>query len=147
VFQGRRNYSIQDELHARTHAPQEFLRRTRARLAPQPRWTIPINIRSQDKPIMDALLEIAVNNRSDITNVVRSALAEYVKRLGSGGESQATSKVDHYLDSPFAVTKILTPGELNQWTDSDVLALAKVIRARQQELEFELRRRGYRFSW
>ena len=113
---------------------------------PQARWTVPINFRERDKPVLDDILEIARNDRSDITNVVRNALAEYVKmRLAPMGESGKTH-LDTYLNSPLAVTKVLRPGDLMYWQDSDLLSLAKIIRARREELEIELRRRGYRFS-
>jgi len=44
-------------------------------------------------------------------------------------------------------SKLLTPEDLKLWTDSDVLTLAKQIRSRKQELDFELRKRGYFFQW
>jgi len=117
-------------------------------LAPQPRWTIPVNIRQKDKPVLDAALAIAKADGTDLTSVFRIALAEYVSaRHGKPGDS-GSEKVDEYFDSSSRITsKLLTPAELRQWTDSDVLTLAKRIRSRKQELEFELRRRGYYFRW
>jgi len=41
----------------------------------------------------------------------------------------------------------LTREELKTWEDSDLIYVAKSIRARKQELEVELRRRGYHFIW
>jgi hypothetical protein len=117
-------------------------------MAPQPRWTVPVNIRQQDKSVLDAALTIAESDRTDITTVFRNALAEYVKaRSGTQGDNESR-KIDEYLDSSFRMhSKLLTPEDLKRWTDSDVLTLAKQIRSRRQELDFELRKRGYFFQW
>ena|SRR5579862_6124372 len=116
-------------------------------MAPQPRWTVPINMRLQDKSILDAALRIAKNEGSDITTVFRSALAEFVRtRALPEGE-----KMDKFLDnsemSDPIYNRILTPGELRKWTDSDLLGVSKRVKARREELDFELRRRGYFFKW
>jgi hypothetical protein len=116
-------------------------------MAPQPRWTVPINMRSQDKPILDAALRIAKNEGSDITTVFRTALSEFVRtRTLPEGE-----KMDKFLDnsemSDPIYNRILTPGELKKWTDSDLLSVSKRVKARREELDFELRRRGYFFKW
>ncbi|HXQ92832.1 MAG TPA: hypothetical protein VN739_07475 [Nitrososphaerales archaeon] len=73
-------------------------------MAPQPRWTVPVNIRPQDKEILDMALTIVESDRTDLTTVFRRALAEYVKtRLGTPGESGAT-RIDEYLNSSFRNT-------------------------------------------
>jgi len=117
-------------------------------MVPQPRWTVPVNIRSQDKQILDMALKIAESDRTDLTTVFRRALTEYVRtRLGTPAESRST-RIDEYVDSSFRLhSKLLTPEDLKRWTDSDVLTLAKQIRSRKQELDFELRRRDYYFQW
>ena len=116
-------------------------------MAPQPRWTIPINMRSQDKPILDAALEIARRDGSDITTVFRTALAQFVIN-----KSKAEGpRIDEFLDfsekSDGIYNRILTPAELRSWTVAGVLEAARHVRARQQELDSELRRRGYFFRW
>ena len=134
-------------MHART---ARVTSKDRYSLAlPQARWTLAVNIRQSDKIILDSLMEIARDDRSDITKVVRGILTEYVKSyLASRGEATTgEAKIDRYLQSPSAVTKILTRDELAEWSDSDVLFLTKTLKSRMQELDCELRRRGYRFTW
>jgi hypothetical protein len=46
-----------------------------------------------------------------------------------------------------AYKKLLTPEEIKGWHDSEVLDLAKHVRARKEELQMELARRGYHFRW
>jgi hypothetical protein len=49
-----------------------------------------VNIRQSDKAVLDSLMEIARDDRSDITKVVRGILTEYVKSyLASRGEPTA----------------------------------------------------------
>jgi|SRR5579862_8732087 len=117
-------------------------------MAPQPRWTIPINIRQQDKPILDAALLIAKNEGSDITTVFRTALAEFIRIRESQSEGR---RLDEFLDdseilNPFFNT-VLTPAELRNWSEARLLQASKLIRSRKEELEAELRKRGYFFRW
>jgi len=120
-------------------------------MAPQPRWTIPVNIRQQDKPILDAAFVIAKTEGINITNVFRNALTEYVRVRQKASKHGASERMDNYLGlSSFGLvvhSNLLTPEDLRQWTDADVLTVAKQVRARKQELESELRRRGYYFRW
>lgn len=78
-----------------------------------------------------------------MTNVIREALREYttVKLHGHTDE-----KLDKFINHA-EFKKLITPEEFKAWTDVEVLEMAKLIRARQQELESELRRRGYYFRW
>ncbi len=46
-----------------------------------------------------------------------------------------------------SMNEMLTPGQLKLWEDAEVLAAAKGVRSRQQELQAELKRRGYSFLW
>ena len=96
--------------------------------------------------MLDAALKIARSDGSDITNVFRTALAEFVrKRALSEGE-----KMDKFLNpetSTLIYNRILTPGELRKWSDSDLLNASKRVKSRKEELDFELRRRGYFFKW
>ena len=115
-------------------------------MSPQARWTVPVNIRPRDKPILDAAVALAEKEGTDITTVFRNAVAEYVRtKLAGNGISR---KMDDYFDSSLhSPLKLLSREELKQWTDSDVISAAKQVRARKHELESELRRRGYYFRW
>jgi hypothetical protein len=61
------------------------------------------------------------------------------------------SRLDEYLsDSQFVsapYNEILTPENLRKWKTDEFVKFAKKIRARKEELEVELRRRGYYFRW
>jgi len=116
-------------------------------MVPQPRWTIPVNMRSQDKPILDAAMSIARSEGSDITTVFRAALANFVRtrvRIEAGTmdqflrESEMSSQVFNH---------VLTPVQLKNWSENSLLDSAKLVRSRKQELDSELRRRGYFFKW
>jgi len=96
--------------------------------------------------MLDAALNIAKSEGSDITNVFRTALAEFVKnRVSSEG------RIDEFLDdsaiSDPIYTRVLTPAELKNWSEIDLLAAAKLIRSRKEEMDSELRRRGFFFRW
>jgi hypothetical protein len=104
-------------------------------------------MRSQDKPVLDAALAIAKIEGTDITTIVRNALAEFVKtKARTEGR-----KMDEFLDgsvisNPIS-NRVLTPDVLRRWPERDLLDAAKVVRARKEELDSELRRRGYYFRW
>jgi hypothetical protein len=111
------------------------------------RWVHPLNFREQDKAILDAAVFLARREGSDLTNVIREALKEYTstKLLKEQGQ-----KLDLFIGDPTftsPVDKLLTRDELKAWHDSDVLHFARLIRARKEELDFELGRRGYHFRW
>src|ERR1017187_1816083 len=104
-------------------------------MAPQPRWTLPINMRSQDKPVLDAALAIAKIEGTDITTIVRTALAEFVKTKARA----EGRKMDEFLDgsaisNPIS-NRVLTPYELRRWTENDLLNAARIVRARKEELD------------
>jgi len=117
-------------------------------MAPRPRWTVPVNMRSQDKDVLDAAMRIAKSEGSDITTVFRTALAEFVRTRAS---QTAGRKMDEFLDNSEMANpvyqKILTPVMLGKWSVDEIFHAAKLVRSRKQELDFELRRRGYFFSW
>jgi hypothetical protein len=117
---------------------------------PQPRFSFPVSFRAVDKPIFDALVGIAREERCNLTSVFRTALTEFVKSRTE--KEQAWRKLDEFLVNNSAMAepiynRILTPSELRSWTDSEVLCAAKLVRARKEELDLELRRRGYLFRW
>jgi hypothetical protein len=62
-----------------------------------------------------------------------------------------SKKMDDYLDltsrGVVPMLKLLSPEELKRWNDSDVLAAARQVRSRKEELDSELRRRGFHFRW
>lgn len=114
----------------------------------KPRFVHPLNFRLEDKPILDQAIEIAKREGTNLTEVVRIALAEYTSRIGT----KSTAKMDEFLkDSSYRAfpefSRILKPEELGTWTDAEVLMLAKMTRSRKQELHMELRRRGFYFEW
>ncbi|MDA4130367.1 MAG: hypothetical protein OK457_06315 [Thaumarchaeota archaeon] len=115
----------------------------------QPHFTVPVNIRSKDRPIMDAALEIAKRENKQVTSIFREALAEYVQRRKLG---EGSLRLESYLGPesvPITLTleKVLVPSDLKPLSDPDLLSFAKRVRARAQELELELRKRGYNFRW
>lgn len=117
----------------------------------KPRWVHPLNFREQDKPVLDQAMELAKREGTDLTNVIRRALQEYVQRTTAVSSSSA--KMDAFLqDGEYRAypqyTKVLTPEELKEWSDPDLLAFAKFTRSRKQEIHAELKRRGfYMFEW
>jgi hypothetical protein len=115
----------------------------------KPRWVHPQNFREEDREILQAALDIAERDKTDLTGVIRTALSEYVKK--SQQQSGKYSKLDEFLkDSQFVgenYSEILTPVRLKQWETEELLDFAKKIRARKEELEAELRRRRYYFRW
>ena len=117
-------------------------------MAPQPRWTIPVNMRMQDKPVLDAALEIAKREGSNITTIFRVALEEFVRVKSRSG----VQKLDRFLDDSESSSngmygRVLTPAELRSWSESSLLDAAKRIRSRKDELDSALRERGYSFRW
>ena len=115
-------------------------------LALKPRWVHPLNFREQDKAILDASVLIARREGSDLTNVIRDALREYTTSKLKNDQRQ---KLDIFISDVGLASykRLLIPEELKAWSDAEVLDLAKLIRARKQELELELVRRGYYFRW
>jgi L-rhamnose isomerase len=117
-------------------------------VSPQPRWTVPVNFRVQDKKILDDALNIAKSENKDITTIFRLALEEFVKTKTRSADGL---KLDKFLDNSKVGTqvfdRILKPVELMKWSDSSLLAISKLLRSRRQELDFELRRRGFYFDW
>ncbi|HXQ91791.1 MAG TPA: hypothetical protein VN739_02200 [Nitrososphaerales archaeon] len=117
-------------------------------MVPQPRWTIPINMRSRDKPMLDAALEIAKIEGLDLTSIFRNALQEYITSRLDSLKDDGIKKMEEYLDSSSVLhSLLLSPDKLKGWTDSEVVTFAKLIRARKEELEIELRKRDYYFRW
>ena len=116
-------------------------------MPPKPRWTHPVNFRSEDKEILEGALKVARNEGSNLTNIIRDALRLYVssKLLSEGtlklDQFVDNSKLSHFRERP------LTLEEIKSWSDEEVLRLAKQIRGKQQQLQFELKKRGFYFSW
>jgi hypothetical protein len=115
-----------------------------------PHYTIPVNIRPRDAPTIEAAKEIAQRENKQMTAIFRQALEEFVARRKMG---EMSVKLEQYFGSecvPTNITleKVLLPSELKNWTDKDLLSLSKKVRARSQELDRELRRRGFLlFRW
>ena len=117
-------------------------------MAPKPRWTVPVNMRLQDKLILDAALEIAKREGSDITTVFRNALEEFVNKRARTN----TVKLDSFLDNSIMIqdpiySRVFTPTELRSWSETSLLDAAKRIRSRKEELDRALREKGYFFRW
>jgi hypothetical protein len=115
----------------------------------QPHYSIPVNIRPKDRPMMDAALEIAERENKQVTTIFREALAEYIQRRK---QSAGSAKLEQYFGSESAqgnasLEKVLVPSQLQAWTDADLLSFARKLRGRAQELDRELRIRGFRFQW
>jgi len=105
-------------------------------------------MRAQDKPVLDAALTIARSEGSDITTVFRAALAEFVRTKASQAGAR---RIDEFIDETGITNpiynRVLTPKELRNWSEASVLYAARLIRSRKEELDSELQRRGYYFSW
>ena len=116
----------------------------------QPHFTVPVNIRARDRPLIDAAMEIAQRENKQLTSVFREALAEYVQRRKPG---EGSLKLEQYFDSQVitssatSLEKVLVPSELYGWSDPDLLCLARKVRARASELELELKKRRIFFRW
>jgi len=94
---------------------------------------------------LDAAILVAKKEDSNLTNVIRDALRVYTTEKLQGDVNQ---KLDKFVSEYYPhYRKMLTPKELREWIDADVLDLARLIRARKQEIEFELKKRGYYFQW
>jgi hypothetical protein len=119
------------------------------RMVVQPHYTIPVNVRPRDTPTIQAAKEIAQRENKQMTTIFREALAEYVDRRKL---SAGSFKLEQYIGSESvtnngSLEKVLVPGALKLWGDSELLSFAKKLRARTQEIDAELRRRGYYFKW
>jgi len=117
-------------------------------VAPQPRWTIPVNFRAQDKSILDAALSIAKKQDSDLTSVIRTALKVYTT---TKMETSGIQKIDDFLDNSVSsdpiYNRLLTPKELSHWPDNNLLDFARHLKSRRQEVDAELRNRGFFIRW
>jgi len=103
-------------------------------------------MRSQDKDVLDAALRIAKSEGSDITTVFRTALAEFVRTKNRSEGRRMDEFLDDSKSGPI-YNRILTPRELRTWSEVELFGAARVVRARKEELDSELRRRGYFFKW
>jgi hypothetical protein len=66
----------------------------------KPRWLHPQNFRGEDREILQAALDIAERDKTDLTGIIRTALAEYVKKAQQ--RPGKNSKLDEFLkDSQF----------------------------------------------
>ena len=110
-------------------------------MVPRPRSVVPLNFRSGDKPLLDNVIFLAKKEELHITDIIRDALLEYTKRKLDLCEASGTHRIDEFMAANFrddSLSGILTREELKTWQDSDVISFAKMVRARKQELEFEL---------
>jgi len=88
---------------------------------------------------------LAKKEELHLTVIIRHALLEYTRKKLDLDE---TRKIDEFVGTDSKKdfsSSILTQEELQTWEDSKVLKVAKSIRARKQEVEIELRKRGYHF--
>jgi len=98
--------------------------------------------------MLDAALEIAKIEGLDLTSIFRNALQEYITSRLDSLKDDGIKKMEEYLDSSSVLHSLqLSPDKLKRWTDSEVVTFAKLIRARKEELEIELRKRDYYFRW
>jgi hypothetical protein len=118
-------------------------------VTPQPTFTFPVSFRQVDRPIFDALVSIAQKEGRSASNIFRTALTEYAE--SKTRSDSAGRKLDEFFDksvmSAPVYHEILTPAELRRWTEGDLFHAAKLVRGRKDEIDHELRRRGYVFRW
>jgi hypothetical protein len=115
-------------------------------MALRPRYTVAINFREQDRPLLDAAVQIAKDEASDLTGIMREALRQYTKSKLKSGNIKMDEFLDHVVTDPIFGT-VLSPTKLRGWADTDLLHFAKLVRGRKQELESELKKRGFHFVW
>ena len=115
----------------------------------KPRWVHPLNFREQDKQLLDASLGIAQREQIDLTNMIRKALSEYVALHSE----KMVPRLDEFIVDPTfkalpPITQLVTPKELEEWSDETLLLVARCLRSRRMELDCELKRRGFlEFRW
>jgi len=115
-------------------------------MALKPRYVFPLNFRSEDLELLNAAVQIAKDETSDLTGIMREALRQYTKSKLNTVNIKMDEFLDHAkVDGVFL--KMLSPTELKGWVDNDLLVFAKLVRGRKQELEAELKRRGFHFVW
>src|SRR4029077_7977614 len=99
----------------------------------------------------DQILLLAKKEDANITALIRSALSEFAERRRGILDQYETHKIEEFCTSHFDAktffSEVLTPAELKRWEDSELLTAAKKIRGRKHEIDSELRKRGYFFSW
>jgi hypothetical protein len=119
-------------------------------MTPEPRYTVAVNMRPVDKPLLDSLLQIAQKKHSKITSVFREALTDFVKREAEQN-GKTSQKLDNFLGntnlSENVYNHLMTPAELKGWSEEELVHTAKLIRGRKEELDAELRCRGHFFRW
>jgi len=117
------------------------------------RATLPLNFRHVDLELLDFLEERATIEGCTITSLVRKILFEYAEREKQKISSRSDLRIDRFFENSnmkceISSSKVLTPDVLRTFTDSEIVRLAKLIRARKQEVSSEFRRRNYLlFSW
>ncbi len=108
-------------------------------MAPNPRYTIAINIRKQDKFILDSLISLSQSDRCDITTVARRALEYDVQNRRKTAGEDGARKMDEFIagNSSYShedlFSTLLTPEILKEFSDSEIMSFAKIVRARRQE--------------
>jgi hypothetical protein len=108
----------------------------------------PLNFRQEDKAVLDAAILIGKDEGSSLTGVIRTALKEYVSsKNGRASLLKIDDFIEGSLKSSYDYKRQLSPKELEEFTDESVLHMARQVRARKEELESDLRRRGYYFRW
>jgi predicted transcriptional regulator len=117
-------------------------------LALKPRYIFPLSFREEDRDILDATIQLAKEENSNPTRIMREALRQYTKsKLKSDNVKLDEFIDDHTREVDPIYRRVISSTELKGWNDGDVLWFAKLVRARKQELESELKRRGYHFVW
>jgi len=109
-----------------------------------------VNLRSQDKFILDGLVTLSQIDRCDITTAARRGLEYYIQYRKKKSGDNGTKKIDEFISEiPHRdmLSTILTPDLLKGLSDSEIMLLAKIVRARRQELDAELRKRGFYMKW
>jgi len=98
---------------------------------------------------LDASLVIVQLEHTDLTNLIRKALHEYVALHSE----KAGPRLDEFIKDPTfkalpPITRLLTPKELGEWSDETLLLVARYLRSRRMEVDSELSRRGFlEFRW
>jgi hypothetical protein len=86
------------------------------------------------------------------SDLARKIIADYVKaHLGSNDQFILTKWSDERTaNDTFAlptIGEVLTVERRGKWSDDELVQVAKAVKGRKQELEAELKRRGYWWEW
>jgi hypothetical protein len=76
-------------------------------MALKPRYVFPLNFRSEDLEILNAAVQIAKDEASDLTAIMREALRQYTKSKLKSVNIKMDAFLDHVVTDPIFGTVLL----------------------------------------